>query len=107
MPGRRRSLIVAFGLGLRASCAASCARPLKGAGAWLFLFRVVCSGVALSVGGPTGEARPPTAEVLASALLAACNGDSTVAIRLLRRTRDVLLKTQGAGPSEGPSWPQP
>jgi hypothetical protein len=57
----------------------------------------------MSVGGPTGEARPPTAEVLASALLAACSGDNSVAIRLLRRTRDVFLKTQGAGPSEGPS----
>ncbi len=61
----------------------------------------------MSVGGPTGEARLPAAEALASALLAACNGDSSVAIRLLRRTCDVLLKTQGVGPSERPSWPQP
>jgi len=61
----------------------------------------------MSVGGPTGEPRPPTAEVLATALLAACNGDSSDAIRLLRRTRDVLRKTQGAGPGEGPSPPQP
>jgi len=29
----------------------------------------------MSDGGPTGEDRPPTAEVLANALLAACNGD--------------------------------
>ena len=61
----------------------------------------------MSVGGPTGEARPPTPEVLANALLTACNGDCSVAIRLLRRTLDVLLKAQGAGLSEDPSWPQP
>jgi hypothetical protein len=60
----------------------------------------------MSVGGPTGEARPPTAEVLASALLAACNGDCSIAIRLLRRTLDVLPKTQGARLSEGPLRPQ-
>ena len=69
--------------------------------------QAVCLGVGMSVGGPTGEARPPTAEVLANALLAACNGDCSVAIRLLRRTLDVLLKAQGARLSEGPSWPQP
>jgi hypothetical protein len=51
----------------------------------------------MTVGGPTSEARPPRAEVLASALLAACNGDYSVAIRLLRRTLDVLLKAQRTG----------
>ena len=61
----------------------------------------------MSVGGPTGEDRPPTAEVLANALLAACNGDCSVAIRLLRRTLDVLLKAQGTSLSKGRRWPQP
>jgi hypothetical protein len=61
----------------------------------------------MSDGGPTGEDRPPTAEVLANALLAACNGDCSVAIRLLRRTLDVLLKAQGARLSKGPSGGQP
>ena len=61
----------------------------------------------MSDGGPTGEDRPPTAEVLANALLAACNGDCSTAIRLLRRTLDVLFKAQGVRLSEGPSWPQP
>lgn len=58
--------------------------------------RLVCLGVAMSVGGPTSEARSPRAEVLASALLAACNGDYSVAVRLLRRTLDVLRKAQGS-----------
>ena len=61
----------------------------------------------MSVGGPTGEDRPPTAEVLANALLAACNGDSSVAIRLLRRTLDVLLQAQEARLSKSRSWSQP
>ena len=56
----------------------------------------------MSVGGPTGEARPPRTEVLASTLLAACNGDYSVAIRLLGRTRDVLIKAQGATHSAPP-----
>ena len=61
----------------------------------------------MSAGGPTGEARPPTAEVLASALLAACNGDRNAAFRLLRRTLDVLPKSEGTGLSEDSSRPQP
>lgn len=48
----------------------------------------------MSVGALTGEARSPTADALASALLAACDGDYGVAIRLVRRTLDVLLKAQ-------------
>ena len=50
----------------------------------------------MSVGGPTGEPRPPTADALASAPLAAGRGNHDVAIRPLRRTLDVLIKAQGA-----------
>jgi len=57
----------------------------------------------MSVGGPTSEARPPREEMLANALLAACNGDYSVAVALLRRTLDVLLKAQAAKLSAGPS----
>ena len=59
----------------------------------------------MSVGGPTGEARPPTADVLASVLLAACHGDYDFAIRLLRRTLDVLVKARGTRLNEGSWWP--
>lgn len=59
----------------------------------------------MSVGALTGEARSPTADALASALLAACDGDYGVAIRLVRRTLDVLLKAQVARLNEG-TWPR-
>lgn len=58
----------------------------------------------MSVGGPTGEARPPTADVLASALLAACGGDYIAAIQLLHRTLEVLYKAQEARLNEASPW---
>lgn len=61
----------------------------------------------MSVGGPTGEARQPTADALASALLASCRGDYDVAIGLLRRTLDVLIKAQRARFHESGSGPRP
>jgi hypothetical protein len=58
----------------------------------------------MSAGGPTGQARPPTADALASALLAACDGDYSLAIRLLCATLDVLRKAQAARLNDGASW---
>lgn len=46
----------------------------------------------MSAGGPTSTSRPPAPEVLAAALLAACEGDRAAVARLLADTAAVVAR---------------